>query len=488
MSHEYAPGIPLDELFADAQRSGDCGAMAHGCTSDWRRVRPGDAFVAVLGDDADGHDHVVEAVRRGAAAVIVEQPVPVFSTPVYQVADTRVALGELCHALAEDPSRRLRVIGVVGTQGKSTVIALLESIYQAAGCEVGVLSSLKSYDGMSCGAGVGELTPSSLAARLARMEAAGCTHALVELSADALRQAKFAGIELDAVCGTVIDAARLDLHHTVQNYRDHARRALEYLSAEGVAVLNADDPVSCRWLGSLDAPSLTYGFGDQAQITADIIERGVGETIFVLSAGCESAAIRTTIVGDHHVANCLAAATTAIAGGVDLQTIAAGIERVQSLPARMEPVVCGQDFTLFVDAAHTACGLRATLRTARQLARKRVICVLGDSLPPARQEAAVIWHILEKLADVAIVSEPPPAAPSLWKTDDDRKTKFQVAGDRGDAIALAIATARAGDVVVIAGSRGPAECGFGSDEITEADAARELLHARSQPITLGLVG
>jgi UDP-N-acetylmuramoyl-L-alanyl-D-glutamate--2,6-diaminopimelate ligase len=341
---------------------------------------------------------------------------------------------------------------------------------------------------MSCGPGVGELTPASLAARLARMEAAGCTHALVELSADALRQAKFAGIELDAVCGTVIDSARLDLHHTVQNYRDHARRALEYLSAEGIAVLNADDPVSCRWLGSLDAPSLTYGFGDQAQITADIIERGVNETIFVLSAGCESAAIRTTIVGDHHVANCLAAATTAIAGGVDLQTIASGIERLQSLPARMEPVVCGQDFALFVDAAHTACGLRATLRTARQLARGRVICVLGDSLPPARQEAAVIWHILEKLADVAIVSEPPPAAPSLWKSDDDSETKFQVANDRGEAIALAVATAQAGDVVVIAGSRGPAECGFGCDEITEADAARELLYARSQPITLGLVG
>jgi UDP-N-acetylmuramyl tripeptide synthase len=154
----------------------------------------------------------------------------------------------------------------------------------------------------------------------------------------------------------------------------------------------------------------------------------------------------------------------------------------------MEPVVCGQDFALFVDAARTACGLRATLRTARTLARGRVICVLGDSLPPARQEAAVIWHILHKLADVAIVSEPPPASPSLWKTDDDEESKFQFANDRGEAIALAVATASHGDVVVIVGSRGPAECGFGSDEVAEADVARELLYARSQPISLGLVG
>jgi UDP-N-acetylmuramoyl-L-alanyl-D-glutamate--2,6-diaminopimelate ligase len=466
---------------------GAAGRSVTGCTADWRRVRPGDAYVAVLDDDADGHHHVADAVRRGAAAIVVEQPVPVFTVPVYQVRDTRIALGELCHALAEHPSRGLRVIGVIGTQGKSTVVALLESIYQAAGCDVGVLSSLKCYDGMTCGPGVGDaMSPSWLAARLARMEAAGCTHALVEMSSDALRQHKFAGVELDSVVGTVVDQARLDLHHTVHNYREHTRRALDYLSAAGVAVLNADDQESCRWLGSLDAPSLTYGFADTAQITADVLERSASETVFLLSAGCESAAVRTTIVGDHHVANCLAAATVAIAGGVDLQTIATGLESVQKLPARMEPVVCGQDFAVYVDAAHTPCGLRTTLRTARQLSRGRVICVLGDSLPPARQEAAVVWHILNKLADVAIVTQTPPASPSLWKSEAADETKFRVADNRGEAIAWAVRLARPGDVVVIAGSRGPTECGFGCEDIAEADAARDLLYAKT-PATFGLV-
>ncbi len=487
MSHEQTPGVALDRLFPAAQRCGPAGAVVDGCTSDWRQVRRGDAYVATLEDDSDGHDFVTEALERGAAAVIVDRPVPVFAAPVYQVDDSRVAYGELCHALADHPSRRLRVIGVVGTQGKSTVIALLESIYTEAGCHVGVLSSLKSYDGMSCSPGVGDaLSPAALASRLARMEAAGCTHALVELSSVALSQHKLAGIELDTVCTTVIDSARLDLHHTAQNYRDHLRRSLDYLADSGVAVLNADDAESCRWLGAVDAPSLTYGFGEAAQITADILEHNACETVFVLAAGCESAAVRTTIVGDHHISNCLAAATVALAGGVDLPTIAAGIEKVQKLPARMERIDCGQDFAVFVDAADTACGLCAALRTARRLSRGRVICVLGSSGARTTSEDATIRNIARKLADLVIVTDALADDDTLDERDD--AATFHVVTDRGEAIAWAVTVAEPGDVVVIAGSSGPTESGFGAADLTEADVAREVLYARAQPASLGLVG
>lgn len=494
MSHDPAGGVALDQLFPAAQRSGPAGVAIEGCTNDWRQVRPGDAFVATLENDADGHDYVTQAVKRGAAAVIVDRPVPVFSTPVYQVEDSRVAYGELCHALADNPSRRLRVIGVVGTQGKSTVIALLESIFSEAGCQVGVLSSLKSYDGMSCAAGVGEaLAPSALASRLARMEAAGCTHALVELSSVALSQHKLAGIELDAVCGTVIDSARLDLHHTAQNYRDHLRRAFDYLSDSGLAVLNADDAVSCRWLSDLDAPSLTYGFGEQAQITADILDRNACETVFVLAAGCESAAVRTTIVGEHHVMNCLAAATVALASGVDLPTIAAGLENLQKLPARMERVDCGQDFAVYVDSADTPCSLRAALRTARQLSRGRVICVLGAGLPRTASEGAAVRSVVRKMADVVILTDPlndgeHQRVVRRAASDQVSATAEHVVADRGAAIARAVAVAEPGDVVVIAGSNGPTECGFGASEMPEAELARELLYARELPTPLRLVG
>jgi UDP-N-acetylmuramoyl-L-alanyl-D-glutamate--2,6-diaminopimelate ligase len=487
MSHDPILGVSLDALFSGACRTGREGATVTGCTSDWRKVKQGDAFVAVLDEAGDGHDVAARAVKRGAIAVIAERMIPVFDVPVYHVEDTRVALGELCQALLDNPSRRLRVIGVVGTQGKSSVVALLESIYVAAGQDVGVISSLKSYDGMSSGPGCDELSPLSLAARLARMEAAGCSHALVEISSQTLAQAKLAGVELDTVCGTTIDSARLDLHHTTQNYRNVQRRVLDYLSPTGLTVLNADDPVSCHWLSEVEGPALTYGLGDQAQISAEIIERNACETIFILSAGCDSAAVRTTIVGDAHVSNCLAAAATALAHGLDLQTIAAGIEKLTKLPSRMERVDCGQEFAVFVDAADTACGLRSSLRTARRLSRGRVICVLGDSLTASESEAAVIRSVVNKLADVTIVTDALTANDGGWLPAEPTSETLQVAADRGEAIAWAVAMAHRGDVVVIAGSRDRGLFTFGSSDVTDVEAARELLYALNQP-ALRLVG
>ena len=160
MSLESTHGVRLDQFLPSSRISGPAGVRIQGCTSDLRQVRPGDAFVAILGDEHDGHDQVTQAVARGAAAVVVEQPVPVFNVPVHLVEDSRQALGDICHELAGAPSRQIRVIGVIGTQGKSTVAALLESIFTAAGCDVGVLSSLKTYDGMTCGPGAsGPLSP-----------------------------------------------------------------------------------------------------------------------------------------------------------------------------------------------------------------------------------------------------------------------------------------------------------------------------------------
>jgi UDP-N-acetylmuramoyl-L-alanyl-D-glutamate--2,6-diaminopimelate ligase len=474
-----AIGIRLDELFPAARQTGTAAATVRHCTADWRRVQPGDAYVAIVGADADGHDYVDQAVKRGAAAIVAEQLVPARGVPVYVVEDTRIAMGELCHALVGHPSRQLRVVGVVGDAGKSSVVALLESIFTKAGCHVGVLSTLNSYDGQSFGLGVDEtLTTAALASRLAHMDAAGCTHALVEISSQALAQHKLAGVELDTVVATRIDATRLDVHNSVQNYRDAQRRVIDLLSPAGLAIVDADDPVACRWLATLDAASLTYGLDDRAQVTAEIIERGACETVFVLIAGCESAAVRTTIVGDAHVTNCLAATAVALSHGLDLTAIAAGIEAVDRLPARMERIDCGQDFAVFVDAAKTAPALQATLRTARQLSRGRVICVLGEA-PSSPAEATVVRSIVAKLADLTILTDAV-GEEADWPIPAADASDFQIAADRGEAIAWAAAIAEPGDVVVIAGSRGPTECGFGAAEITEADAVREVLYARGE--------
>ncbi|MGI9427519.1 MAG: Mur ligase family protein [Bythopirellula sp.] len=470
--------VRLSELFPEATRTSSTDVVVTSCVSDWREVEPGDVFVALPaadGSNDDGHLHAQRAVSHGAIAVVCEQPVPVFDVPTYLVPDSRVALGEICHALLGHPCRAMEVIGVTGTHGKSTTIALLASIFAKAGTHCGVLSSLGCYDGMSHSPGISDLPSApALAARLARMEAAGCTHALVEVSSQVLSQARIAGIELDGICVTNVSDAHLDHHNTVQSYRATKRRILQYLSPTGITVLNADDPVSIKWLDKLSGPVLTYGLGTEAEITAKVVESHANQQTFVLTAGSDSVAVQTSILGEHHVSNCLAAATVALSLGIDLPAVAAGLEAVEQLPARMERVDCGQGFPVFVDAAETAEALRVSLRTARQLAERRVICVWGEASVGAREQLAIA-HVLRRMADLAIVTQSLPES-------ERKRADVEVVADRSEAIACAVAIAEPGDVVVIAGSRNQGGYVFGSDSqsLSDGELARQLLYARPE--------
>jgi UDP-N-acetylmuramoyl-L-alanyl-D-glutamate--2,6-diaminopimelate ligase len=315
----------------------------------------------------------------------------------------------------------------------------------------------------------------ALASRLANMAAVPCSHALLEVSSQSLSQRCIAGIELDAVCVTNVTEAHLDLHNSIHNYRETKQRILTFLSSSGVTILNADYPVCMKWLDRVPGAVLTYGLCGEAEIRAKIIERHSNEQIFVLTAGSESTAVRTTIVGEHHVSNCLAAAALALSYGIDLQTIAKGIQSVETLPNRMERVDCGQGFPLYVDAAETPDALRATLRTARQITRDRVICVLGDNVPASATEEYAICQIVRRMADLVIVTRPFPGS-----TDHDSAT-VELAPDRSAAIAWAVSVAEPGDVVIIAGSQTTPRCAFGTDdEPSDTEIARELLYARNK--------
>ncbi len=477
--------LRLAELLPSATRTGFDDVEVTSCATDWREVQPGDVYVALPDTEArddDGHLHAQRAVSHGAVAVVCEQPVPVFDVPTYLVPDSRVALGEICQALVGHPSRSMEVVGVTGTHGKSTTIALLESIFSAAGKHCGKISGLGCYDGMTHSSGISDtISAPALASRLARMEAAGCTHAFVEISSQMLSQARIAGVQLSAVCVTNVTDAHLDQHNTVESYRETKRRILKHLSPMGVAVLNADDPVSMKWIGSLSGPVLTYGLGTQAEITATIIECQANEQTFLLTAGSESAAVRTSIIGEHHVSNCLAATTLSLSYGIDLQTIAKGLEAVAQLPARMERVDCGQGFPVFVDAADTPEALRASLRTARQLAHRRVICVWSDLPDVTGSEHLEISQVLHRMADLAILTQP---LTDLEPSNSDRFAVTEVVANRNEAIACAVAIAEPGDVVVIAGSQVEPSFAFGnaSEGLSDREVTRELLYARAEPI------
>jgi UDP-N-acetylmuramoyl-L-alanyl-D-glutamate--2,6-diaminopimelate ligase len=495
---ELQGGVSLDRLLADATRTssqagGSDSIHATTCTSDWRQVRPGDVFIALsegLDEQENGHDFVRQAVDRGAIAVICEEPVPVFEVPTYIVADSRVAFGKLCQALSGNPHVTLPVIAVTGTHGKSTVIALLDSIFAMAGKHCGKISSLGCYDGMSHSGGIELPTAPELAARMERMVAAGCTHALMEVSSEAIAESAFAGVAFDAVCITNVSDAHLDLHNSVQSYRNLKRRILESLDPAGIAVFNADDPVSIKWLTHVDGPVLTFGTKDQAEVSAYMVEQHSNEQVFMMSAGSQSAAVRTTMVGQHHMSNCLAAAAIALSYGIDLQLIAAGIESVEKLPGRMERVDCGQGFPVFVDAADTAESLRASLKTARQLSTGRVVCVLGDPGHATYSEQLAVAHVVSRMADVAIVARAFPDE-EVGVGDSEQRATVEIVVDRAAAIAQAVSLAEPGDVVVIAGSRWEPQRAYGTFAVKkeEGDAAltRHLLYARVKQPLLRLV-
>jgi len=485
-------GVSLHELLAaDAQIVGSQQELfATSCTSDADQVRPGDVYVALSGAVSDGHDAAVEAVERGASAVICERLVPAFGVPQFVVPDAHIVYGRLCQALMGSPDKQLKVIGVTGTSGKTTVARLLASVLRAAGGVVGTIDSLGfgSADERPR-APDAELSPPALARNLAHMVADGCSHAVVELSSRELCRSVLAGVELDAACLTNISRDHLAWHGSLENYRRAKRRIVDHLAATGVAILNADDPESVKILSELDHPALTTGMRRPAEISAHIIEQHVNEQTFVLTAGDESVGVRTTMIGEHHVANCLTAAALGLVYRIDLTTIARGLEAVEELPGRMERIACGQEFAVLVDAARSADALRAALRAARQVTAGRLICVYGPTGPTPQSELRSLGRVIGAMSDLAVVTtdatseDYAPSGSSVLFSGAAELQHPQEMGDRAAAIARALDEARAGDTVVIAG-RGdrPYETpGRDGQLLNDCQVARRLLRGHPAP-------
>ncbi|MCC7475663.1 MAG: UDP-N-acetylmuramyl-tripeptide synthetase [Pirellulales bacterium] len=482
-----ATGISLRALLA-GELGCQCPAdlRVTSCTSDWRQVQPGDVFVAIISDDEDGHAYAIEAAERGAMAIISERPLPVFHVPQFTVADSRTFYGRLCQTLVGDPSRQLKVIGITGSHGKTTVARLLSAVLREAGHCVGTLDSFGYWDGVEDEPATnGPLTPTVLAHSLAEMVARGMTHAVVEISSLDLARQTFAGVTLDAVCLTQLGTRHVDWHGSGENLRSAQRRALELLDAEAVAIVNADDPTSVRLLDELTRPVLTFGLQGSGEVSAQVVEQFVNEQSFLLSAGDDSVGVRTEIVGDHHIQNCLAAATTALVYGVDLITTARGLESVSHLPGRMEHVRCGQGFAVLVDSADSPEALRYCLRAARGCSHGRVICVFGANETCDVGQLPAIGRVLGAMSDVAAITHGTPAEPGSHRLCLEVRSGFADLGkahvilDRCEAIRWALREAAEGDVVIIAGMGEEPHTPLGAEGALANDG--ELIRAALQP-------
>ncbi|NMC19073.1 MAG: hypothetical protein GYA33_01525, partial [Thermogutta sp.] len=284
-------------------------------------------------------------MKRGCAAVLADSPLGELPVPTCYVRDAKAAFAEIAQALRGYPGRKLHLVGVAGSAGKTTTACLIARILGEAGHAVGMLSSLGYFDREdSVAAAQATPEPDELADRLARMVENGCTHAVLEVSAAGLADKRLAGLSLQTVAVT---------NQWAGPGRAEAvpLAALRYLTQDGCAVLNADDAACRAAVARASKPALTVGLQDSADIQGREISRQLGEETFFLTAGDETFPVQTKLFGRHHVQNCLVAAGVGLAAGVPIETVVKGLEAVTPLPGRMQPVICGQPFSVFVDAA-----------------------------------------------------------------------------------------------------------------------------------------
>ena len=456
-THDRIRGVSLRELLPKAKFLGGPDIRVTSVCSDAARCRPGDLYVALLTSEDDGHDHVHKAIRRGATAVLCERLVAA-SVPMCFVPNTHSALGRVCQKLAGSPSDSLRMIGVTGSNGKTVTSILVASILAAAQQRVGVLSSIGYSDGgETAAAPVTTPSPPELADWLARMNANGCENAVVEVSSEGLAQHRTAGVQFDAAILTNIRRDHVDEHGSAANYRRMKFRLLRQLKPHGFAVLNADDPGSQSLLAKIDRPVLTFGMNSSAEVMATVLERHSSEQTFLLTAGNESIPVCTRMIGDHHVYNCLAAAALGLVLGLDLTTVARGLEQVEYVPGRLERIECGQSFSVFVDHARTPDSLAASLKAVRQTTRGRVICAFGAEGETLKERRAELGHVVERAAHRCVITNQNPRHDEPLQIAHDildgfsNPEKAHILPDRAEAIYWALSKARPGDAVVIAG-------------------------------------
>ena len=456
-------------------------------------VREGALFAVIRGTKVDARQFIHEAVARGAAGLLVDVPVADATVPQCVVFDVRSAFSRICESLSGDPSRRLNITGVTGTNGKTTTAWLIRSLLEKSGHRCGLLGTVEYSDGLR-NESSSLTTPDSrsLAQWLGRMVQSGSTHAAMELSSHALHQGRAAGIELAAAIMANVTQDHFDYHQTFDAYLNAKARILELVRPGGIAALNMDDTgtwsLRDRVCGSTTCVS--YGLNASSDVSAQIRDESLSGTRFRLGIHGRSLDCATRLIGRHNISNILAAATAASHLGLTPEEIVAGIELFRCVPGRLEQVDCGQPFDVFVDYAHTDDALRRCLSSLRSLTPGRVICVFGAGGDRDRTKRPKLGSAA-LLADVPIVTSDNPRSENplaiideILRGMDEAVRHPVVEADRRAAILRALNMARTGDCVLIAGKGHENEQIIGTERIPFDDrqVAREFLRERWQPL------
>jgi UDP-N-acetylmuramoyl-L-alanyl-D-glutamate--2,6-diaminopimelate ligase len=446
--------LRLGELitgFDSARPAGDSDVEVRALAYDNRRVVPGTLFFCVPGESADGHDFAQVAVEAGAVALVVERELEV-GVPQIIVPDARAAMAPLAARFWDDPTAELRVVGITGTNGKTTTAYLVREILERAGTSCGLLGTVKRVVGGEEEA-VERTTPEAieLQATFRRMLDAGDRACAMEVSSHALALHRSDAIHFEVALFTNLTQDHLDFHRDMEDYFESKRLLFEM--GPGTAIVNIDDPYGRRLAGEFDCVTFSAE-GREADFAAREVSFDAGGAEFTVGEGTR---VRTVLPGDFNVANALGAFAAAATLGVDPGTAAAGLAGAAAPPGRFEPIDEGQPYTVLVDYAHTPDSLLNVLRAARRLTPGRVISVFGAGGDRDRGKRPQMGRAGAELSDLVIVtsdnprSERPEAIVAEVAAGTGGGGEVEIEPDRRAAIALAAERARAGDTVVIAG-------------------------------------
>ena len=422
---------------------------------DVRTVEDGSLFFCVPGSRADGHDFAPEAARRGAAALVVERPLEV-DLPQLVVASSREAMAQAADVFFGEPTRELQLAGITGTNGKTTTCFLTYEILAAAGRSPGLVGTVESRVGGKPRK-MARTTPEAIdLQRLFReMLDAGNRSCVIEASSHAIELHRLDRVRFAVLAFTNLSQDHLDFHETMEKYFA-AKRSLFLIGDETPAAINIDDAYGRRLAADLRALGqeqvLTFGRAPDADLRPDEIELGAEGTRIRLG----KLELRSPLCGAFNAENLLTAAAVSRLLGIEDDQIAAGVAALKGVPGRFEAVDQDQPFTVVVDYAHTPDALARLLSAARELARGKLICVFGCGGDRDREKRPLMGEIAAALSDVAIITSDNPRSEEPQAIIDDilagvEEKTVGVELDRRAAIEQALAQAREGDVVVIAG-------------------------------------
>ena len=432
-----------------------------GIQTDSRMVKQGDLFVCIPGYTVDGHNFAEKAVQQGATALLVEREVSV-SQPVTQilVKDTGRALSKIASTYYGYPSQDVNVIGITGTNGKTTTTLLVQQIMKEAGKKTGLIGTMYTeINGVKNESK--NTTPDALTLQqlFHEMREGGTDYAIMEMSSHGLKLGRVHGINVKGAAFTNLTQDHLDYHETMDDYKEAKALLFSQLGQDVTqnkyAVLNSDDPVSKEYTYKTSAEILTYGIDQESDVMAREINATANGITFTLDTFKGKINLQTNLMGKFNVYNVLCAATIALAEGIELAIIKQAIESIPGVSGRFESVVAGQDFHVIVDYAHTPDSLENVLKTAQEFTTGHLYCVVGCGGDRDKTKRPLMAGISTKYAAHSIFTSDNPRSEDpmviLQDMTEGITGNYDVIPDRATAIEEAVAHAQKGDTVIIAG-------------------------------------